>query len=34
MFMADIKITGTVPDMSIYDGVEKLEDYKKEYIVL
>lgn len=29
MFMKDIKITGTVPDMSIYDGVEKLEDYKK-----
>lgn len=29
MLMADIKITGTVPDMNIYDGVEKLEDYKK-----
>ena len=29
MLMKDIKITGTVPDMSIYDGVEKLEDYKK-----
>lgn len=28
MLMSDIKITGTVPDMSIYDGVEKLEDYK------
>lgn len=28
MFMSDIKITGTVPDMSLYDGVEKLEDYK------
>ena len=29
MLMKDIKITGTVPDMSVYDGVEKLEDYKK-----
>lgn len=29
MLMSDIKITGTVPDMSIYDGVEKLEDYKE-----
>lgn len=28
MLMSDIKMTGTVPDMSIYDGVEKLEDYK------
>lgn len=28
MLMSDIKITGTVPDMSIYEGVEKLEDYK------
>lgn len=27
--MKDIKITGTVPDMSIYDEVEELEDYKK-----
>ncbi|MGN0993237.1 MAG: histidine phosphatase family protein [Bacilli bacterium] len=29
MLMSDIEITGTVPDMSVYDGVEKLEDYKK-----
>ena len=29
LLMSDIKITGTVPDMSEYDGVEKLEDYKK-----
>lgn len=29
MLMSEIKITGTVPDMNIYDGVEKLEDYKK-----
>lgn len=29
MLMSDIKITGTVPDMNIYDGVEKLENYKK-----
>ena len=29
MLMSDIKITGTVPDMNIYDGVEKLEDYKE-----
>lgn len=29
MPMSDIKITGTVPDMNIYDGVEKLEDYKE-----
>lgn len=29
MLMSDIKITGTVPDMGIYTGVEKLEDYKK-----
>lgn len=29
MLMSDIKITGTVPDMSIYTGVENLEDYKK-----
>lgn len=29
MLMSDIKITGTVPDMSIYSGVEKLKDYKK-----
>lgn len=28
MLMSDIKMTGTVPDMGIYDGVEKLEDYK------
>ncbi len=28
MLMSDIKITGTVPDMRIYDGVENLEDYK------
>lgn len=28
MLMSDIKITGTVPDMSVYEGVEKLEDYK------
>lgn len=24
----EIKMTGTVPDMNIYDGVEKLDDYK------
>ena len=29
MLMSDIKITGTVPDINIYDGVEKLENYKK-----
>lgn len=29
MLMLDIKITGTVPDMNIYEGVEKLEDYKE-----
>ena len=29
MLMSDIKIIGTVPDMNIYSGVEKLEDYKK-----
>ena len=29
MLMSDIKITGTVPDMNIYSGIEKLEDYKK-----
>lgn len=29
MLMSDIKITGTVPDMNVYKGVEKLEDYKK-----
>lgn len=28
MLMSDIKMAGTVPDMGIYDGVEKLEDYK------
>lgn len=27
--MSEIKITGTVPDMSIYTGVEELEHYKK-----
>lgn len=27
--MSDIKITGTIPDTSIYDGVKKLEDYKE-----
>ena len=26
--MKDVKITGTVPDMSIYEGVESLEEYK------
>lgn len=29
MLMSEIKITGTVPDMNVYDGVEKLEHYKK-----
>lgn len=29
LLMSEIKITGTVPDMAIYKGVEKLEDYKK-----
>lgn len=29
MLMSEIKITGTVPDMSLYDGVEQLENYKK-----
>lgn len=29
MLMSEIKITGTVPDMNIYNGVENLEDYKK-----
>lgn len=29
MLMSEIKITGTVPDMNIYDGVEELEDYKE-----
>lgn len=29
MLMSEIKVTGCVPDMSIYTGVEKLEDYKK-----
>lgn len=29
MLMTDIKITGTVPDMDIYEGVERLEDYKE-----
>ena len=29
MLMSDIKITGTVPGMNIYNGIEKLEDYKK-----
>lgn len=28
LFLSDIKITGTVPDMNIFDGVEKLGDYK------
>ena len=28
MLTSNIKKTGTVPDMSIYTGVEKLEDYK------
>ena len=28
MLMKDVKITGTVPDMSIYEGVESLEEYK------
>lgn len=29
MLIKDIKITGTVPNMNIYNGVERLEDYKK-----
>lgn len=29
MLASDIKFTGTVPDMNIYDGVERLEDYKE-----
>lgn len=29
LLMSDIKTTGTVPDMDVYKGVEKLEDYKK-----
>ncbi len=29
MLMSDVKMTGTVPDMSIYMGVENLDDYKK-----
>lgn len=29
MLITDIKFTGTVPDMNIYNGIEKLEDYKK-----
>lgn len=29
MLMSEIKITGTVPDMNVYDGVEKLEHYKE-----
>ena len=27
--LSEIKMTGTVPDMKIYSGVEDLEDYKK-----
>lgn len=27
--MSDIKMTGTVLDMNIYNGIEKLEDYIK-----
>ena len=30
--MSEIKITGTVPDMSIYSGVEELDHYKKRII--
>ena len=29
LLMSEIKITGTVPDMNIYSGVETLEHYKK-----
>lgn len=29
MLMSEIKITGTVPDMSLYSGVEQLENFKK-----
>jgi len=29
MLVKDIKFTGTVPDMNIYNGIEKLENYKK-----
>ena len=29
LLMSDIKITGTVPDINIYEGVESLEDYRK-----
>ncbi len=29
LLMSEIKITGTVPDMNIYSGVESLENYKK-----
>ena len=28
----EIKMTGTVPDMNIYSGVEKLDDYKKRIL--
>lgn len=29
LLISKIKVTGTVPDMAVYKGVEKLEDYKK-----
>lgn len=29
---SEIKMTGTVPDMSIYNGVENLDDYKKRIL--
>ncbi len=32
MLVSEIKMTGIVPDMSIYDGVENLYDYKKRIL--
>ena len=32
LLMSEIKITGTVPDMSVYSGVEELDHYKKRII--
>ncbi|MBO5348275.1 MAG: histidine phosphatase family protein [Clostridia bacterium] len=32
MLISEIKMTGIVPDMSIYDGVENVSDYKKRIL--
>lgn len=32
MLISEIKMTGIVPDMNIYDGVENVSDYKKRIL--